>query len=417
MEEKDEKIKLLQVYVKQIEDAGKKQNEKFRELKAKYKNLKNKVRVDPRTIEKIWVPEKVMCRKRKRVNNTFSIQRLDEEETIFQALISNRAEHIAKGMFDVLVEHSCEATHCDEKCHDKIKGVTSCIRILRERSKSSPKRFALQRMLWDLRKRIARCLFSEERRTTCAVRLFSAYHSSVSCVEETVEMTINCLRYIYFDAQTRARICRKAVEISNSFVCLSGTIVRVMLYVLDSYVDSEKQKSNVTLKDEELKAIVCSYIQSNDDDLVWRDEFVWRKRCSYNFSSSSRKEDVDENDHETIAASLQIMAIRKGFFWAYNTFVPDMLWKFIMGQNEKESIRALRLLEDLCRVCFIRDPNGTSRVIVNIRSTLFSLLQDNMNSRSFRWCVEMKSVVRSLWNDYEFDDFFVHVLRSVGKHF
>ena len=405
----------LKLYAKNCEEATKNIDAKYKELRAKHKKLKKdmkvleerevkRARLDPTTIAKIVLPEKirphhVRVEKQQKIS-TFSIEDLRDVETVFRALGSSSAQTIADGIFDLLNEKETD--------EDQMKRMRSCIETLRSRSQSSLKRYALERMLWELRKRIVRRLFSST--TTSPVRLFSAY-VSVSSVEDTADLTINCLRYLHFSNETRARICRKAVKIFKS-LRLSGLIVRVVLCVLDPYADSETERSNVVVKDEELVSVLRKYISSSND-ITSLEEFVWRKRCCYNFSSTNNELD---DDHDTIVAALQIMALSKGFFWAYNKFVRELLWKTIKEGEESQSIRAVRLLGDLCQVLFLDDPNGTGRCIVDIRNSLSSLLNENDTTivRSRTWCGEIRYVLKSLW-PRDLDDFFVHVLRSESK--
>ncbi len=230
---------------------------------------------------------------------------------------SEKRKILAKARIQKLKE--TKLLHEKETDEDQMKRMRSCIETLRSRSQSSLKRYALERMLWELRKRIARRLFSSSTTTTtCPVRLFSAY-VSVSSVEDTADLTINCLRYLHFSNETRARICRKAVKILKS-LRLSGLIIRVVLCVLDPYADSETERSNVVVKDEELVSVLRKYISSSND-VMSLEEFVWRKRCCYNFSSTNNEND---DDHDTIVAALQIMALSKGFFWAYAVFEREV---------------------------------------------------------------------------------------------
>ena len=331
----------LKLYAKNCEEATKNIDAKYKELRAKHKKLKKdmkvleerevkRARLDPTTIAKIVLPEKirphhVRVEKQQKIS-TFSIEDLRDVETVFRALGSSSAQTIADGIFDLLNEKETD--------EDQMKRMRSCIETLRSRSQSSLKRYALERMLWELRKRIVRRLFSST--TTSPVRLFSAY-VSVSSVEDTADLTINCLRYLHFSNETRARICRKAVKIFKS-LRLSGLIVRVVLCVLDPYADSETERSNVVVKDEELVSVLRKYISSSND-ITSLEEFVWRKRCCYNFSSTNNELD---DDHDTIVAALQIMALSKGFFWAYNKFVRELLWKTIKEGEESQSIRAVK---------------------------------------------------------------------------
>eukprot|EP00938_MAST-03A_sp_MAST-3A-sp1_P004896 g4896.t1 len=413
---REDKMEKLRRYAETCEEATKKINAKFIDLKAKHKKLKKdmkvleerqvkRARLDPATIAKIMIPEKirpnhVRVEKQKKLS-TFSIKDLRDVETVFRALGSSSAQTIADRIFDLLFGSEKETGD------DPMKRLRSCIDTLRSRSESSLKRYALERMLWELRKRIVRRLFSSLT-TTCPVRLFSAY-VSVSSVEDTADITINCLRYLHFSNETRARICRKAVKMFKS-LRLSGLIVRVVLCVLDPYADSETERSNVVVKDEELVSVLRKYISSSHD-IMSLEEFVWRKRCCYDFSSTN-----NEYDHDTIIAALQIMALSKGFFWAYNKFVRELLWKTIKEGEELQSIRAVRLLGDLCQVLFLDDPNGTGRCIVDIRNSLSSLLNENDTTivRSRTWCCEIRYVLKNLW-PCDLDDFFVHVLRSELK--
>ena len=181
--------------------------------------------------------------------------------------------------------------------------------------------------------------------------------------------------------------------------------------MLDPYADSETERSNVVVKDEELVSVLRKYISSSNG-IMSLEEFVWRKRCCYNFSSTNNELD---DDHDTIVAALQIMALSKGFFWAYNKFVRELLWKTIKEGEESQSIRAVRLLGDLCQVLFLDDPNGTGRCIVDIRNSLSSLLNENDTGMFDRvWCGEIRYVLKNLW-PRDLDDFFVHVLRSELK--
>ena len=187
----------LRRYAETCEEATKKINAKFIDLKAKHKKLKKdmklleerqvkRARLDPATIAKIMIPEKirpnhVRVEKQKKLS-TFSIQDLRDVETVFRALGSSSAQTIADRIFDLLFGSEKETGD------DPIKRLRSCIDTLRSRSESSLKRYALERLLWELRKRIVRRLFSSLT-TTCPVRLFSAY-VSVSSVECTVRLRL-----------------------------------------------------------------------------------------------------------------------------------------------------------------------------------------------------------------------------------
>ena len=196
-----DKMEKLKLYAKNCEEATKNIDAKYKELRAKHKKLKKdmkvleerevkRARLDPATIAKIVLPEKirphhVRVEKQQKIS-TFSIEDLRDVETVFRALGSSSAQTIADGIFDLLNEKETD--------EDQMKGMRSCIETLRSRSQSSLKRYALERMLWELRKRIVRRLFSST--TTSPVRLFSAY-VSVSSVEDTAD-----LQSIAFDTCT-----------------------------------------------------------------------------------------------------------------------------------------------------------------------------------------------------------------------
>ncbi len=118
----------------------------------------------------------------------------------------------------------------------------------------------------------------------------------------------------------------------------------------------------------------------------------------------------------TLECYEEILNSRFALEHRYNKFVIELIWKTIKEGEESQSIRAVRVLGDLCQVLFLDDPNGTGRCIVDIRNSLSSLLNENDTTivRSRTWCGEIRYVLKNLW-PRDLDDFFVHVLRSELK--
>ena len=109
------------------------------------------------------LPEKLrhhhVSMKKRNDMSTFTLRHLGDVETLFQALGSTRAQTIANGIFDLLVQESCTKSCCNKTCHELIERLSSCIDSLRNTIQSSLKRYALERMLWELRKSLCQKIF------------------------------------------------------------------------------------------------------------------------------------------------------------------------------------------------------------------------------------------------------------------
>ncbi len=379
-----EKMRRLYEYMDKLEEVGKYQKKQMEMLKRenqelnaallKSKSPAKKRRLDPEMVNLSLFTNQLSSIDRKKRKKSSTIQyNLDEDDLVYKNLMSKSraAKDLADEILEILLLSS-----------ESVKKLKSNIEYAKEKSQSHPKRFALQRFLYALKMKIMTRMFEKD--TLCPIQLLFSAYVAVARPKETKDVIIKCLRCTTFSDKTYTDICYEAANVSTSLQTSSNLLIdRVVRFVLDGYTLSpslslEKQKS---IK----KGIV------RDDELV---------KAMYDFITSSSDDDKDYNtcSYDKICASIQIMALSKGFFWAYETFIRQKLWEIIIKEEnkEQESILALRFLVDICRISFVRDPSGTSRGMVSVREALRSLLEEK-KKKSKNLCFQIRIALSKLY--------------------